>query len=187
MCVIKMVLYFITGNKNKFEEAKLYLLPIELKQKEIDLIEIQSLDSKEVIEHKLKEATKHFKGEFIVEDVSFTLDSMNGLPGPLIKFFLKSIGKRGLYNLCKSFGNFKAEAKATIGYTNGKEILFFEGIIKGKVVEPKAESDFGWDPIFVPERSNKTFSEMTKEEKNLISHRGKAVKKFKEYYLSKKK
>jgi inosine triphosphate pyrophosphatase len=181
-----MVLYFITGNKNKFEETKLYLSPIELKQKEIDLIEIQSLDSKEVIEHKLKEATKHFKEEFIVEDVSFTLDAMNGLPGPLIKFFLKSIGKKGIYNLCKPSGNFNAEAKATIGYTDGKEILFFEGIVKGKVVEPRAGSDFGWDPIFVPEGSNKAFAEMTKDEKNLVSHRGKALEKFKAYYLTKK-
>ncbi len=180
------MLYFITGNKNKFAEAKKEMLPIELVQKEIDLAEIQSLDSKEVIEHKLKEATKHFKGEFIVDDVSFTLDAMNGLPGPLIKFFLKSIGKKGIYNLCKPSGNFKAEAKATIGYTDGKEVLFFEGIVKGKVVEPIAESDFGWDPIFQPEGFNKTFAEMSLEEKNKISHRGKAIKKFKEYYLNKK-
>ncbi len=180
------MLYFITGNKNKFFEAKKEMLPIELIQKEIDLVEIQSLDSKEVIEHKLKEAAKQFKGEFIVEDVSFTLDAMNGLPGPLIKFFLKSIGKKGLYDLCKSFKNFNAEAKATIGYTDGKDFLFFEGIVKGKVVEPIVESDFGWDPIFMPEGFNKTFAEMPLEEKNLISHRGKALKKFKEYYLNKK-
>jgi inosine triphosphate pyrophosphatase len=180
------MVYFITGNKNKFAEAQKELLPVELIQKEINLIEIQSLDSKEVIEHKLKEAIKHFNGEFIVEDVSFTLNAMNGLPGPLIKFFLKSIGRKGIYDMCKSYGNFNAEAKATIGYTNGKEVLFFEGIVKGKVVEPIAESDFGWDPIFQPEGFNKTFAEMSLEEKNKISHRGKVIKKFKEYYLAKK-
>ena len=180
------MLYFITGNKNKFTEAKKEMFPIELVQKEIDLIEIQSLDSKEVISHKLKEATKHFSGELIVEDVSFTLDAMNGLPGPLIKFFLNSIGRKGIYDLCKSFNNFNAEAKATIGYTDGKEVLFFEGIVKGKVVEPIVESGFGWDSIFVPEGFDKTFAEMQLEEKNKISHRGKALKKFKEYYLNKK-
>jgi non-canonical purine NTP pyrophosphatase (RdgB/HAM1 family) len=81
--------------------------------------------------------------------------------------------------------NFQAEAKATIGYSDGKEILFFEGIVRGKVVEEKGESDFGWDPIFQPEGFSKTFAEMAPEEKNKISHRGKAVRAFKEYYLTK--
>jgi non-canonical purine NTP pyrophosphatase (RdgB/HAM1 family) len=180
-----MVLYFITGNKNKFEEAKKELAPIQIEQKKIDLDEIQSLDSKEVIEHKLKEALKHNTGEFFVEDASISLNALNGFPGPFAKWFIKSIGRKGIFNLCKSLMNFDAQMKAIIGYTNGKEILFFEGVVKGKIVEEKVQSDFDWDPIFQPEGFTKTFAEMTKEEKNKISHRGKAVKLFKEYYLKK--
>jgi len=179
-----MTLYFITGNKNKFAEASKELEPIKIEQKEIDLAEIQSLDSKEVIEHKLKEASKHFSGEFIVEDVSFSLECLNGFPGPLIKWLLKSNGRKGIYELCKAKGNYAAEAKATIGYSDGEKIIFFEGIVKGKIVEPRVDSDFGWDPIFLPKGFNKTFAEMTAEEKNKISHRGLAVRKFKEWYLS---
>jgi XTP/dITP diphosphohydrolase len=74
-----------------------------------------------------------------------------------------------------------------IGYSNGKEVLFFEGIIKGKIVKQKGESGFGWDPIFVPEGKTKTFAEMTIKEKNSISHRKKALEKFKKYYLENKK
>jgi len=180
-----MVLYFITGNKNKFNETKAELDPIIIEQKEIDLIEIQSLDSREVIEHKLKEATKHYKGEFIVEDVSFSLDCINGFPGPLIKWFLKSLGRSGIYELCKAKNNYGVSAKATIGYTDGKEILFFEGEVVGEIVEPKEDSQSIWD--LKPTGLDKTLTEMTIEEKNKISHRGKAVRKFKEYYLSKNK
>ena len=181
-----MVLYVITGSKDKFIEVKKALHPIKVEQKEIDLIEIQSLDSKEVIKHKLNEAAKYSKGEFIVDDVSLSLFALNKMPGPLIKWFLKGLGVKKIYELCKLYKDYDAEAKSTIGYTNGKELVYFEGIVKGKIVEPREGSDFGWDPIFVPEGNNKAFCEMTKEEKNLVSHRGRALKKFKEYYLNRK-
>jgi non-canonical purine NTP pyrophosphatase (RdgB/HAM1 family) len=176
-----MVLYFITGNIGKFEEAKKDLSPIEIKQKEIDLLEIQSLDPIKIIECKLKEAAKFVEGEIFVEDVSFYLEGLNDLPGPLIKLFVQSLGRGGIYNLCKSIGNFNAKALATIGYLNKNEIQFFQGEIKGTVVEKSGDSGFGWDPIFQPIGFDKTFAQMTQEEKNSISHRGIAIKKFKSF------
>jgi XTP/dITP diphosphohydrolase len=176
-----MQLYFITGNNGKFVEAKNYLTPFKIIQKNVDLTEIQSLDSKEVIEYKLKEASKLIKGKFFVDDVSLYLDALNGFPGPLIKVFLEAIDRKGIYNLCKEKNNFNANAKATIGYFDGKEMWYFEGEVKGKIVLMRGESGFGWDPIFQPEGYNKTFAEMTVEEKNKISHRGKAIKKFKRF------
>jgi non-canonical purine NTP pyrophosphatase (RdgB/HAM1 family) len=165
-------------------EAKKEMEPVLIEQKEIDLAEIQSLDSREVIEHKLKEAQKHFKGEFIVEDVSFELECLNGFPGPLIKWFLKSNGRKGIYELCKAKNEYGVKAKATIGYTDGKKIEFFEGVVEGKIVEPKEDSFNIWD--LKPNGLDKTLTEMTPEEKNKISHRGIAVRKFKEWYNSKK-
>jgi len=107
---------------------------------------------------------------------------LNGLPGPLIKWFLKTIGLHGLYQMTEKFNNFKAQAKTIIGYAdhNG-EIHYFEGVVEGNIVAPKAKSDFGWDPIFNPDGYTKSFAEMTKEEKNEISHRRKAVDKLKEF------
>ena len=180
-----MVLYFITGNNGKFIEAKADLDPIQIDQKELDLVEIQSLDVKEVIEKKLNEASKFIKGEYFVEDVSLGLDSLNGFPGPLIKWFVKAVGQAEIYDICKVKNNFTATAIATIGYSDGDEIKFFQGEIKGQIVSPKGESGFGWDPIFVPNGFEKTFAEMTPEEKNKISHRGIAVRKFKEFLEAK--
>lgn len=178
-----MSLYFITGNKGKFAEVQAVLPDIQAL--DIDLPEIQSLDAQEIIKAKLLEAQKHQEGEFIVEDNSLYLEGIKGLPGPLIKWFLKTVGKEGLYTMAQAFGNFNAEAKVVIGYSNSaREISFFEGSTKGTIVPARGEGGFGWDPIFQPEGYEKTFGEMTPEEKNSISMRKIAAEKLKEYLQS---
>ncbi|MBO05588.1 MAG: purine NTP pyrophosphatase [Parcubacteria group bacterium] len=175
-----MTHYFITGNKNKFDEVKSILLNV--KQLDIDLPEIQEIDARDVVEAKLLEALNHRKGSFIIEDTSLYLDCLNGLPGPLIKWFLKTIGNQGLYNLAKKLGNYKAEAKTIVGYAKSrKDIHFFEGVVKGTIVSPKGKSGFGWDPIFKPNRASKSFAEMDIAEKNAISMRRIALNKLKEF------
>ena len=173
-----MTLYFITGNKSKFEEVKSILGNVE--QLDIDLPEIQEIDARKIIKAKLLEALRHRKGEFFVEDTSLYLDCLKGLPGPLIKWFLKTIGNEGLYKITEKLGNNKAEAKTIIGYAKGGEIHFFEGKITGKIVSPRG-TGFGWDPIFQPGGFSKTFGEMTSHEKNKISMRKAALTKLKDY------
>lgn len=178
--LLKKQIYFITGNENKFQEIKA-MLP-EIKQLQIDLEEIQETDAHKIIQAKLLQALKHKKAHFIIEDTSLYLDCINGLPGPLIKWFLEKIKIEGIYNLTKKLGNNKAQAKTIIGYAKSKkEILFFEGMIEGEIVKSSGPTTFGWDPIFKPKGYNKTFQEMTKKEKNNISMRKVAVEKLKTY------
>jgi non-canonical purine NTP pyrophosphatase (RdgB/HAM1 family) len=176
-----MKILFVTGNKNKLKEVQ-KIMP-EVEGLDLDLDEIQELDHRKVLEHKLEEAKKHRPNvSLMVEDLSLEIDGMNGLPGPLIKWFLKSIGINGVCKMAKMFGNQEAMARLTFGFTDSNgENKYFEGIINGKIVEPRGESDFGWDPIFVPDGFDKTFAEMGTEEKNKISHRRKALDKLKEY------
>ena len=65
---------------------------------------------------------------------------------------------------------------------NGQEVLF-EGIVTGKIATERhyGDSGFGYDPIFVPDGYTETFSQMSAESKNLISHRGRAVRKLADY------
>ena len=179
------MIYFITGNKNKFQEAK-RVMP-ELEQLDIDLNEIQEMDSRKIIEEKLKEAFKHKKGEFIVEDTSLSISSLNGLPGPLIKWFLKSLGNEGIYDIVKKTGNFDAEGKVTLGYAKDeKNIHYFEGKQNGKIVSPDFKTNFGWDPIFQPEGSNKSFAELREENPDFLSIRKIAFGKLKEFLENEK-
>jgi XTP/dITP diphosphohydrolase len=169
-----MTLYFITGSENKFKEFK-QKLP-QLEQYEINLTEIQSLNPKEVIRHKLIEALDHKKGEFIVEDTSFSLDCLNGFPGTYAKHFLKVMSNEEIVNLTKKLENNKTESRTIIGYAKSREEIYFaEGSLKGTIVGEKGTNGFGWDPIFLPENEIKTLAEMTTEEKNKISYRGKAI------------
>lgn len=157
------------------------MLP-EVKQLDIDLPEIQEIDAKKILEAKLKEAFNHKQGEFLVEDTSLYLNCLNGLPGPLAKWFLKTIGSEGLYKIAKAFGNARVQVKTIIGYArNTKEIYFFEGEIKGTIVSPRGEGGFGWDPIFQPERFTKTLAQMSLKEKNAISMRRIALNKLREF------
>ncbi len=175
-----MKIQFITGNVNKFKEVQKFIP--NLKQLDIDLPEIQEIDAKEVIKAKLKEAQKHHKGNLVVEDTSLYLDCLNGLPGPLIKWFEKSIGNEGLYDIAQKYDNYNAIAKTVVGYSDSEgNINFFEGVIEGKIVKPQGNTNFGWDPIFVPNGQEKTFAQMSKEEKNKISMRKFAFEKLRDF------
>ncbi|HYD02820.1 MAG TPA: non-canonical purine NTP pyrophosphatase [Alphaproteobacteria bacterium] len=173
-------IFFITSNDKKFAEMQ-SIIP-EIKQLKIELDEVQDLDAKKIISKKLLDARSKVKGgSFIVEDTSLYIECLNGLPGPLIKFFVQSIGDKGMYEIAAKFRNDKAQARTLIGYYNRGKIKYFQGIVEGRIVRPERESKFGWDAIFMPEGYDKVFGEMNTDEKNEISMRGIAARKLRDY------
>lgn len=177
-------LYFITSSKTKYEEAKA-ILP-ELCQLSVDLPEIQEIDAKAIIQAKLQEAFKIHQGEFIVEDTSLYLDALNGLPGPLIKWFQLKMGNDGLAKAASLYGIFSALAVTCIGYAKApNDIHFFEGELKGRITTPKGENGFGWDPIFIPEGHEETLAEMNFNTKNSLSMRRRAFERLKNFLSTK--
>src|SRR5689334_4563003 len=130
------MLYFITGNAGKFAEFKAALPKI--KQLDLELDEIQSLDPQAVIAHKLEQAAGEHNGEFIVEDTSLCLESLGGLPGTMIKWFQKAMGLQGIADLAACYEDQTAVARTTIGYRDPKgESHYFVGEIRGRVVQPR--------------------------------------------------
>ncbi len=177
------MLYFATGNKHKFDEAQA-IIP-ELIKVNLDLPEIQSLDSQEIVRCKLQAAFKEFGQPLIVDDTGLYLDCLNGFPGPMIKHFLAAIGPQGIFELTQKYNSSSAQAKATIGYINqlGKT-SFFEGVVSGRIVKPTGQTGFGWDPIFLPDSFDQTYAQMTIEQKNQISHRFQALESFRKFFGS---
>lgn len=168
-----MALVCVTGNKEKLREIQTLIAGVQ--SIDLDLPEIQEIDPYKVIATKLAEARKYHAGALLVEDTSLFLDGMNGLPGPLAKWFVKSIGVDGIYTLARTFGS-RATARTILGYRDEhNEMHFFEGSLGGLVVSPRGTGGFGWDAIFQPDRSAKTFAEMTPEEKNQFSMRRVAI------------
>ena len=133
-----------------------------------------------MIAHKLTEANKKYERTLFCEDTSLELECLGGLPGPYIKWFIGSIGIEGLSELALKYENTAATAKATIGYSdeNNKQ-HFFVGEVVGTIVSPRGDTSFGWDPIFLPDGHEKTYGEMSREEKNSVSHRRQALEKLK--------
>jgi len=186
-----MEIYFITGNNNKFKKIANYIHGLKKMVVE-GLPEIQSLDINEVIEKKLFAAVEHYSGDdakFMVEDTGLYLKALNNFPGPLIKFLLERIGNEGIYNLCSKIGNFEAYAITVFGLieSSTKTIEYFKGTVNGTISKPAGKYGFGWDQIFIPERTEKTFAQMeTIEEKNSYSMRVKALRKLLKQFESNK-
>ena len=169
---------FATGNKDKLAEAK-EILGIEIEGTSLEIDEIQSLDAIEVTVKKARAYFDKLKNPLFVEDVSFFIKSFNGFPGPFIDGFLKNLGNDGLTTLLKNYKDKTSVAQATIVYIdkNGKEHIFI-GRVKGKIADkPKGDNGFGWDPIFIPNGSIKTFAQMDLRQKNKYSMRKKALAK----------
>lgn len=78
--------------------------------------------------------------------------------------------------------NRKARFRTVICLIRGNEEVLFEGIVEGHIIDERRGGEgFGYDPVFVPENETRTFAEMTLDEKNVISHRGRAIKKLREF------
>ncbi|KAE9413567.1 hypothetical protein Angca_008664, partial [Angiostrongylus cantonensis] len=149
---------------------------------DIDVDEYQG-DPEYVAERKAKEAAEHIDGPVLVEDTSLCFNALGGLPGVYIKWFLRKLGPPGLYQMLAGFDDKSAYAQCIFAFTEGKgqPVHIFKGHCVGHIVPPRGTNDFGWDPCFQPQGFLETFAEMSKEAKNRISHRAKAlelVKKF---------
>ncbi len=173
-----MKLYFITSNKNKVIEAKKKLGPLgfNIIQEDLQVPEIQADTLEEVALFSAKWAELRARKPFFLEDSGFFVDSLNGFPGVYSAYVFKTLGYMGILRLMEGVDNRDARFVAVIVYNDGKEMKMFRGDVLGTVTqEPKGEGGFGYDPIFIPKGSSRTFAEMDTAEKGSFSHRGKAL------------
>ncbi|XP_070581934.1 inosine triphosphate pyrophosphatase-like [Ptychodera flava] len=181
----KTSLVFVTGNANKLKEVKEILSgEFTVVSKKIDLPEYQG-EPDEISIAKCEEAAKFIQGPVLTEDTCLCFNALGGLPGPYIKWFLAKLQPAGLHKLLTGWEDKSAYALCTFAYSSGKPgdpVQLFRGKTTGKIVEPRGPPDFGWDPCFQPDGFDQTYAEMAKEQKNAISHRGKALQVLAEYF-----
>lgn len=188
----KLLLKFITGNPNKALEVEQILkkiLPnITIQALKVDDIPELQGEVEEISLGKLKYIRERYpnEGAIIVEDTSLCFEGYKGLPGPYIKDFLNKIGLYGLHKMASVMGETNAYAQCifALSESKDKEPRLFIGRTHGHIVLPRGPQNFGWDPIFQPEGKENTFAEMSKEEKNEISHRYKALDQLSQYIKS---
>ncbi|MDB5185087.1 MAG: putative inosine triphosphate pyrophosphatase [Candidatus Saccharibacteria bacterium] len=164
----------VTGNAGKLASFTRHFKGVLVfDSADVDLEEIQSLDSDAIVRDKAERAYAVVGKPVLVEDVSAGLDRLQGLPGPFIKFFELQLGMDALYQLSQP-GD-KAIVTCTIGLYDGQSMRYAHGKVEGTAVSPRGENGFGFDCCFMPEGQTKTYAEMTHTEKDAISHRALAV------------
>lgn len=160
-------------------------LPVTITSTPLDLPELQGTPS-DIARAKASAAATAVNGPALVEDTSLCFDALGGLPGPYVKWFLKSVGPGGLHTLLAGFPDKTAHALCIFAYASGPGAtpIIFEGSTKGIIVPPRGPTDFGWDPVFQPdEGGGLTYAEMQKSAKNAISHRYRALDRVRAWLL----
>jgi non-canonical purine NTP pyrophosphatase (RdgB/HAM1 family) len=174
-------LILVSSNPNKAIEAE-RILGMPLVRASISLPEIQAADVKDITWYKLEAARTKGYGRLVVEDVSLGFDELGNFPGPYVRWLLEAAGGKGLAAIAYALNNRAAKAECCVAYWDGVEGHIFCGECLGEVlVEPRGQEKFGWDPWFQPRGSNKTFAEMTPQEKDQLSHRGRAYRQLAEH------
>ncbi len=193
-----MKLVFATNNPNKLKEVQ-EILPntIEL----LSLSDINCYDEIDETEMSL-EGNATLKADYITQkygydcfadDTGLEVESLNGKPGVYSARFAgePSNSENNMQKLLtelKNKSNRNAQFRTAVSLNINDANFIFEGVCKGAILEKKqGEKGFGYDPIFKPENHTNSFAEMSSEEKNIISHRGIAIKKLVSFLSSYKK
>jgi inosine triphosphate pyrophosphatase len=151
---------FITGNQNKADQLAEYL-GTAIDHHKLDLDEIQSLDLRAIVDHKVRQAYQIIGSPVIVEDTSLEFTAFGRLPGPFIKFFVDEIPLESICRLLDHTDR-SAVARSVYGYFDGTEPHIAMGALSGKIADhPAGDGGFGWDAIFIPEGYSVTRSQMS--------------------------
>lgn len=174
-------LILVSSNPNKGIEAE-RILGFPVLRVALSLPEIQAATVEEITRYKLEVARAKGYSRLIVEDVSLGFDELGNFPGPYVRWLLEAAGGKGLAAIAYALNNRAARAQCCVGYWDGKGVTIFLGETAGEIlVKPRGERHFGWDAWFLPKGSERTFAEMTAEEKDELSHRGRAYRKLREH------
>lgn len=184
---MSLSIVFATANQNKVLEV------LALLDDGINIVSLKDIGCEEDIPEtrptiegnalqKAQYVIENYQVNCFAEDTGLEIEALNGEPGI---FSARYAGEQRdsednialVLKKLKGQNNRKAQFKTVIALIiDGKETLF-EGIAKGHIAEEKSGGKgFGYDPIFIPEGYDISFAEMAADEKNKISHRGKAVR-----------
>ena len=181
-----MQIVFATHNPNKLKEVQ------QLVPKGIQLLSLDDINCHEEIPEtadtlmgnaqlKADYVTKNYGYDCFADDTGLEVTALDGAPGVYSARYAghprdADANMQKLLLALKDTNDRSAQFKTVITLNLKGKQHFFEGICKGTILHEKQGSGgFGYDPIFRPNGFNRSFAEMTMEEKGVISHRGRAV------------
>lgn len=190
-----MEIVFATNNKNKLRELREMLAGSDIRV--LGLADIGCHDEIEenadTIEGnaliKARYVKEHYGYDCFADDTGLMIDALDGAPGVYSARFAgeecdseRNIDK--VLHLMDGINDRSARFVTVIALCMGDKVHTFEGEVCGAILTGRRGSDgFGYDSIFEPEELGLTFAEMTHDQKNAISHRGRAVRKLVDFLL----
>ncbi len=184
--------YLLSGNPHKVAEASQVLKKFGIVVESVSgvkKLEIQSESLEEIArvaaEYAMKETTLR---PLAVEDAGLFINALKGFPGPYSAYVFKTIGISGILKLMEGVNNRKARFVSVVALVDEDDTIHvFRGEVEGEItLEPRGEGGFGFDPIFKPLGHDKTFAEMSMEEKCEVSHRARAFSAAAKYLVSRR-
>jgi XTP/dITP diphosphohydrolase len=183
-----MTICLATNNPNKIREMN------DIIPKEIKILSLEEIgcyqeleENRDTIEgnslQKAKYVFDHYHIACISDDTGLEVKALNGAPGVFSARYAgeERNSKANIALLLQNLQNLSdrsARFKTVITFIENSDVHQFEGIVEGTIIdEIRGNNGFGYDPVFVPNGKKITFAEMDENEKNRISHRGKAVQK----------
>lgn len=185
---------FATNNSHKLDELR------KLTEGKIEILSLNDIGCHDDIPEtadtlegnaviKARWVKEHYGYDCFADDTGLEVEALGGAPGVFSARYAGGEGHDSLANmklLLSNMGekeNRNARFRTVIALIEGDDEKLFEGIVKGVIThEPAGTSGFGYDPVFRPEGYDLTFAEMSADEKNRISHRGRAVAKLIDYF-----
>jgi XTP/dITP diphosphohydrolase len=180
-------LWFVTQNAHKYQEARRVLDPfgIEIRMLDSPKTEIQSTNLGEIAKFAAEEAAKKNNRKVVVEDSGLFINALNGFPGPFSSYVHATIGVEGLLRLMRQQRRREAYFQASLALASPRNpYVEFAGKVNGAIShKSRGTKGFGFDPIFIPNDSRKTFAQGGKEFKDKYSHRAIAFRKLALWYI----
>ena len=183
----KRTLWFVTQNAHKYEEARRTLDPfgISIRKLAFPKTEIQSADLGDIAEFAAGEAAEEYNRTVAVEDSGLFVRALNGFPGPYSSYVHATIGVEGLLRLMNRKRHREAYFQASLAVASPRGSSHqFSGRAYGTISrKPAGKQGFGFDPVFMPKGSRKTFAQGGSEFKDRYSHRAIAFRKLALWYI----
>ena len=187
-----MKLIFATNNAHKLSEVQAVLGPsFELVTPRMCGVEEEIPETAETLEGNARQKARYLYErtglDCFADDTGLEVEALNGAPGVHSARYATdghdfAANNRLLLKNLEGETNRRARFRTAICLIEGGEEHLFEGIVEGHIIDHESGTEgFGYDPLFVPEGYDCTFAEMSADEKNAISHRGRAVRKLVAY------
>lgn len=174
----------VTGNPNKAAEVAAFFAGVaEVSHVSFDCVEPQADTVEEIARAKAEQAYAALGVPLIVDDTGLFIDALGGFPGPYAAYVQDTIGNSGVLRLMEGAALRRAHFVTAVAYADGCGVRVFSGRVDGEITTVgRGAEGFGYDPIFSV--GAKTLAEMPMEEKNLLSHRARALAAFRDWYVS---